>query len=491
MSSKAITDNQQLHAFLFPVMAQGHMIPMVDVARLFAARGLKSTIICTPVNGVSVSKATERDRLSGLDINVETIPFPAAEVGLPEGTESLDKVTSPEMFPKFFSAIALLQQPFELLLQEKRPNFVIAGMLMPWANESAAKFGIPRIGFHGTSCFSLSVVESLKLFRPYEAISTDADQDTSFVIPGLPDKIEMTVSQLPTDFRAGKNVVTEIMEKIRESEVGSYGVLVNSFYELEPAYAEHYKSILDRKTWHVGPVSLQNTSTLDKALRGKKPTLDENYVLNWLDSKEPNSVLYVSFGSVSRVSNNQLLELAMGLESSGYPFIWVVRQIKNDDENGFLPKGFEERIEGRGLIIRDWAPQVLILDHPAVGGFMTHCGWNSMLEAISAGVPMITWPMFAEQFYNEKFVTQVIKTGAQLGAKEYNMWVDAKNVSLVKKEAIATVVTQLMGDGEEAKGMRRRAKEIGEMAKRSVEEGGSSYTGLTTLIEEMKVYTKK
>ncbi|KAI3921634.1 hypothetical protein MKW92_018833 [Papaver armeniacum] len=490
MGSEAITDNHQLHAFLFPVMAQGHMIPTVDIARLFAARGLKSTIICTPLNATSISKTTERDRLSGLDINVQTIPFPAAEVGLPEGIESMDKVTSAEMIPKFLSAIALLQQPFEQLLEEHRPDFVIAGMFLPWTTESAAKFGIPRICFHGTSFFSHSVMDSLELYKPYEAISADAGPHSSFVIPGLPDKIEMTMSQLPDHLR-GKNVFADMMEKTRESEINSYGVLVNSFYELEPAYAEHYKNTLGRKTWHIGPVSLRNTNTLDKAERGKKSTIDEHYVLNWLNSKEQNSVLYVSFGSVSRVSNNQLLELAMGLENSGYSFIWVVRQIKTDDEESFLPKGFEERIEGRGLIIRDWAPQVLILDHPAVGGFMTHCGWNSILEGICAGAPMITWPMFAEQFYNEKFVTQVIKTGVRLGAKEYSMWIDAKNVSLVKKETIAMVVSQLMGDGEEAKEMQQRAKEIGEMAKMSVEEGGSSYADLTTLIEEMKVYTKK
>ncbi|MCL7030857.1 hypothetical protein MKW94_027285 [Papaver nudicaule] len=472
--------SEALHVFLFPVMAQGHMIPTLDIARLLAARGLKSTVICTPLNAISISKTTERDRLSGLNINVQTIPFPAAEVGLQEGIESMDQVTSPEMVSKFISAIALLQQPFEQLLEEHRPDFVIAGMFLPWATESAAKFGILRIVFHGTSYFSLSVGESLNIYKPYEAISTDADQDSSFVIPGLPDKIEMTMSQLPNHYK-DKGLVADRMEKLRESELNSYGVLVNSFYELEPAYAEHYRSILGRKAWHIGPVSLRNTNTLDKAQRGKESTIDQHYVLDWLNSKEPNSVLYVSFGSVSRVSNNQLLELAMGLESSGYPFIWV----------GFLPKGFEEKIKGRGLIIRDWAPQVLILDHQALGGFMTHCGWNSMLEAISAGVPMITWPMFAEQFYNEKFVTQVIKTGIQLGAKEYNLWVEAKDVSLLKKEKIATVVSQLMGDGEEAKEMRQRAKEMSELAKRSVVEGGSSYTGLTTFIEEMKLYAKK
>ncbi|KAF9619260.1 hypothetical protein IFM89_005814 [Coptis chinensis] len=97
----------------------------------------------------------------------------------------------------------------------------------------------------------------------------------------------------------------------------------------------------------------------------------------------------------------------MGLEASEVPFIWVVRTAKKVEKNHFLPEGFEERMKGKGLIITNWAPQVLILDHPAVGGFMTHCGWNSTIEGISTSLPMITWPMFAEQFNNEKFVTSV------------------------------------------------------------------------------------
>ncbi|RZC76154.1 hypothetical protein C5167_000264 [Papaver somniferum] len=491
MAPAAIPDNHQLHVFLFPVMAQSLMIPMVDVARLFAARGLKSTIITTPLNAMNVSKSVERDRLSGLNINVQIIPFPGVEAGLPEGIECLNEITSPEMMPKFFKAMDMVQEPFEKLLEQHRPDFVVAGMFLTWATESTAKFGIPRFVFHAANFFYLSAKESLRLHKPYETISTDHtdENSSSFVIPGLPDKIEMSTAQIPSHSESS-NFVVEMQKKISESEVNSYGILVNSFYELEPAYAEHYKTVLGRKAWHIGPISLLNEHAADKAQRGKKSAIDEHYVLKWLDSKEPNSVLYVSFGSVSRVNDNQLLELAMGLESSGCSFIWVVRQIKKDDEERFLPTGFEERVKGRGLIIRDWAPQLLILDHQAVGGFMTHCGWNSVLESISAGVPMITWPMFADQFYNDIFITQVIKMGTPLGPKEHN-WLDSKNVSLVKNDKIEMVVSWLMGDGEEAKNMRKRAKEISEMAKKSVEEGGSSYADLTSLIEEMRIYTKK
>ncbi|XP_026426126.1 UDP-glucose flavonoid 3-O-glucosyltransferase 7-like [Papaver somniferum] len=391
MAPAAIPDNHQLHVFLFPVMAQSLMIPMVDVARLFAARGLKSTIITTPLNAMSVSKSVERDRLSGLNINVQIIPFPGVEAGLPEGIECLNEITSPEMMPKFFRAMDMVQEPFEKLLEEHRPDFVVA------------------------------------------------------------DKIEMSTAQIPSHSESS-NFVFEMQKKISEFEVNSKGILVNSFYELEPAYAEHYKIVLGRKAWHIGPISFLNEHAADKAQRGKKSAIDEQYFR-----------LFIHL---------------------------VVRKIKKVDEDRFLPTGFEERVKGRGLIIRDWAPQLLILDHQAVGGFMTHCGWNSLLESISAGVLMITWPMFTDQFYNEIFITQVIKIGTLLGPKEHN-WLDSKNVSLVKNDKIEMVVSWLMGDGEDAKNMRKRAKEISEMAKKSVEEGGSSYADLTSLIEEMRIYTKK
>ncbi|KAJ8572380.1 hypothetical protein K7X08_008891 [Anisodus acutangulus] len=113
-------------------------------------------------------------------------------------------------------------------------------------------------------------------------------------------------------------------------------------------------------------------------------------------------------------------DLAMGIEDSEQEFIWVVREGKIEQENEeWLPEGFDERRKEKGLIIRGWAPQVLILDHKAIGAFVTHCGWNSTLEGISAGVPMVTWPVFAEQFFNEKLVTEVLRIGVGVGSVKW------------------------------------------------------------------------
>lgn len=475
----------RLHIFFLPLMAQGHTIPMIDIARLFAARGIKSSIISTPLNAPQFSDIIDNDRQSGLDIDVQIIPFPAVEAGLPEGCENMSMVTSREMMFSFFKALELMEQQVQKLLQEQQPGCIVADTFFPWATDVANKHGIPRLVFPGPGNFSISVMEVIRLYAPQEKIATDSE---IFVIPNLPDKIEITKSELPYKGQPENKIpFFEIIKKWRESEIKSFGVLLNSFYELEPDYADYYKKNMERRRWNIGPVSAYDRNSMSKGKRGKKATIDENSCLNWLDSKKQDSVLYISFGSITQFSAAQLHEIALGLEASEIPFIWVVRGPENKDTKQLLPDGFEERMEGTGFIIRHWAPQVLILDHPSVGGFMTHCGWNSTLEGISAGVPLITWPLFAEQFLNEKLVTQVLKTGITVGNKVWGGWLEQQEVS-VKKEEVKDAVNQLMGDGQEAKDMRKRARELGEKAKRSVEKGGSSYNDLSSVIDDLKGY---
>ncbi|XP_043713754.1 scopoletin glucosyltransferase-like [Telopea speciosissima] len=467
-------EGYQLHAFFFPLMAQGHLIPAIAMARLFSSRGVKVTIVTTPLNARLFSHTIDGDKQLGLDISVQLIQFPSEEAGLPQGCENVS--SSHNFFdvaPKFFTALDLLQQPFENLLQQYLPEFVVADMFFPWVTDVAAKFGIPNLIFHGTSFFSLCVSDSLRRYNPHENIKSETDR---FVLPGLPDQIELMRSNLP-DLQKIPSELGKYFKRVDELEGRSYGVLVNSFYELEPGYADHYKKIMGRKAWHIGPVSLRNRDITDKEQR--------HSCLSWLDSRKPNSVIYVCFGSMVPFTAEQLLEIAMGLEDSGQPFIWVLR-LKGEEaeQRSRMLDGFEERIEGRGLIIRDWAPQVMILDHPAVGGFVTHCGWNSTMESVSAGVAMITWPIFADQFHNEKLVTQVLKAGVSVGAHYFQEVVGEKGV--VKREDIKKAVQQLMISGEEAEQLRSRATELKEMARKAFE-GGSSYADLTALIEELRL----
>lgn len=476
-------EENQVHIFFFPFMAHGHMIPTIDMAKLFASRGVKATIVTTPLNEPLVSRTIQRSKDLGFDINIKTIKFPAVEVGLPEGCENADSITSHEtqgeMTANFFMATTMLQQPLEKLLQECHPDCLIADMFLPWTTDAAAKFGIPRLVFHGISCFSLCTSDCLFRYKPYKKVSSDSEL---FVVPELPGDIKFTSKQLPDYMK--QNVETDftrLIQKVRDSSLKSYGIVVNSFYELESDYANFFKE-LGRKAWHIGPVSLCNREFEDKAQRGKEASIDEHECLKWLDSKKPNSVVYLCFGTVANFSDSQLKEIAIALEASGQQFIWVVRKDKKaKDKEEWLPEGFEKRMETKGLIVRGWAPQVVILDHEAVGAFVTHCGWNSTIEGIAAGKPMVTWPVSAEQFFNEKLVTNVLKIGVAVGVQQ---WVTVYG-DRITSGAVEKAVTRIM-TGEEAKEMRSRVEALGGMAKRAIEEDGSSYSNLNALIEELR-----
>ncbi|GAB4852925.1 hypothetical protein Ancab_017122 [Ancistrocladus abbreviatus] len=279
----------------------------------------------------------------------------------------------------------------------------------------------------------------------YEYVNS---MDEVFIVPNLPDEIKLTRVQLPENRRQDVETdLTRLVDRCKEAERKSFGVIMNSFYELESAYVDYYGKVRGRRAWPIGPVSLCNRNIEDKTQRGKKAYVDEYECLQWLDSKEPNSVIYVCFGSITKFSVAQLHEIAMALEASGQQFIWVVRGSMDqeaDDQEG-LPKDFEKRMEGK--------------DHQATGGFVTHCGWNSTLEGIAAGVSMVTWPIFAEQFYNEKLVTQVLKTGIPVGVKQ---WSGLEVEFIVEQDAIEKAVKQIMV-GKEAEEIRDRAEKLRDM----------------------------
>lgn len=476
---------QELHFVLLPHLAHGHMIPMMDMARLLARRGLVITVVTTPINAARFVSVIDRAARSGLRIELLQVPFPSAEAGLPEGCESMDSLPSRGMFKNLLLGISMLRQPVERLLHrlQPHPSCIISDKNVMWADQTAREFRIPRLVFDGTSCFSLLCTHNIVESKVFDTVS----ESEPFVVPGLPDRIELTRAQLPGAVNIGPSDIKDVRDEIRAKELGAYGVVINTFEELELSYISEYRRVRG-KVWCIGPVSLCNEDNLDKAERGNKSSVDDDACLKWLDLRGPRSVIYACLGSLSQLTAPQLMELGLGLEACGRPFIWVIRGGNESQlENWISESGFEERIKGRGLLIRGWAPQVLILSHPAVGGFLTHCGWNSTLEGICAGLPMITWPLFAEQFYNEKFVVQVLKIGVRLGSKVAVKWGEEEKFGvLMKREEVKQAVNQLMDEGDdEARERRNRAANVGHRAKMAMEEGGSSYLNMTLMIEDI------
>lgn len=485
---------RKLHLVFLPYLAPGHMVSLVDVARLFAERGVHVSVVTTPGNAHLVGSAVAATALAGHSIRVHFIPFPSAEAGLPPGRENAAEVGD---LGGFFRAIGLLQHPFFALLRDLSPppDCIVADNVMHWASDAAAELGVPRLVFHASSPFFVSVNDQIELHRALvDVVASDQDH---FVVPGgLPHRIQLTRAELPSasspplDLEGGPS----ILQLFQEAEKKSFGVVMNSFYELSPEYVELCKLGGARKVWCVGPVALINRSDSYAALRGGGGAAnsgDDDVVTikRWLDSKEPESVLYVCFGSENVFSNEQLRELAVTLEASGHHFIWVVRGGLGgaDAMHEWLPAGFEERNKGKGIVWNRWAPQVFILNHPAVGGFVMHCGWNSCLEAICAGVPLVGWPIQWDNFILERLVIDVLGIGVKVldgGIKRTNVVAEREVVSA---EVLARAVARVMGGSEEAASIRKRAKEYATMAKAAMDKGGSSYNSLSDLIETLTV----
>ncbi|KAJ3685186.1 hypothetical protein LUZ61_014350 [Rhynchospora tenuis] len=472
------TKSPPLHILFFPFLLPGHLLPMAHLARLFALCGVKCTVVTTPVNQRIISpivdqanKLLEREKSHIFTpITMSLIPFPSAKVGLPDGMENGTGITCDSDVEKFIQGFNLLEEPLEQTIINIKPDAIVSDSFYPWSFDVAARHGIPRIVFKGEGVMARCIGEMY--LRCIDSLSAEVD---TLIIPGLPHRFEFLRAQImgPDNDR----FVFPLVMGNRDADAKSYGEIFNSFLELEQDYAAHWRNMIGRRAWLVGPLALGNEESIKESNReGEALNSGSKELMNWLDSKHPKSVLYVSFGTLMNLSIAQLREVVVALEMCQQDFILVANGVS-----------VEEILKGdstRGLIISGWVPQVLVLNHHAVGGFLTHCGWNSTMEAITAGIPLITWPMFSDQFYNEKLIVEVLKVGVCLGAKGYGPVMEQK--PLIHAEVIRSTVDRLMGGGKEAEEMRLRAKELKEKARAAVQEGGSSSVDIEDLIEELK-----
>lgn len=307
--------------------------------------------------------------------------------------------------------------------------------------------------------------------------------DSQFVT--LLDQFKFRKAQLPKPIDED---MAAFRKELNKADWMSHGVIINVFEELEPKYLAEYKKTRESpdRVWCVGPVSLCNDNKLDRAERGNRASIDEQECTKWLDEQDPWSVVYVSLGSLCNLVTAQLIELGLGLEASNKPFIWVIRKGNLTEEllKWLEEYDFEGKIKGRGVLIRGWAPQVLILSHSAIGCFLTHCGWNSSIEGITAGVPMITWPLFADQIFNQTLIVEILRIGVDVGVEVGVHWGEEEEKGVVVKREKVKEAIEMVMEGENREEMRQRCRELAEKAKMAVEEGGSSHRNLTLLIQD-------
>ncbi|KAE8815323.1 glucosyltransferase IS5a salicylate-induced-like [Hordeum vulgare] len=492
-------EQRPLHILFFPYPAPGHLIPIADMAALFATRGVKCTILTTPVNSAIIRPAVDRannarrgtaDAPPPPAIQISVVPFP--DVGLPPGVENATGLTGDADRDKFLHAIQRFREPFERFFSGGcRPDAVVADSHFQWSVDAAAEHGVPRLAFLGTSMFARACTDSMLRNNPLASCP-----DAVVSLPGLPHRVEMLRSQMVDPSKRPENFA--FFQRVNAEDQRSYGEVFNSFHELEPDYVEHYRTTLGRRVWLVGPVAPAGGDMGATKVATNELSSDGAGCLRWLDTKPAGSVVYVSFGTLSSFSPAELRELARGLDLSCKNFVWVISHAGagahnvTDAQPEWMPEGFAEltaRPGGRGFIIRGWAPQTLILSHPALGAFLTHCGWNSTLEAVSAGVPMVTWPRYGDQFFNEKLVVEVLQVGASVGACDYASFMETHH-GVVRAEVVAESIGTVMGDGEEGQAIGSKARELGVKARWAVGNAGSSYGDVGRLMEELMARRK-
>ncbi|XP_065848567.1 UDP-glycosyltransferase 73B4-like [Euphorbia lathyris] len=464
----ASTPEFQSHVVIFPFMAQGHTLPLLDLSKALSHKQIKVTIITTPGNSNSISQNIS----SFPHISITEIPFPTAAVsGLPSGCENTSQLPSMDLHLNFVLATKHLQNPFTEVLQkmvqssEFPPICVISDFFLGWTLAVCESLGIPRLVFHGMGVLSTAICKTAWVHKPH--LKTTSVNDP-VELPGLKLPFSLTSSDLPETVMMEKdNPFVKLFEEIGMADAKSWGIIVNSFEELERSHIQSFEAFYfaGAKAWCLGPLFLYSIS--DEFDR-------ENSIFQWLNNKTtPNSVIYVSFGTQAEVSESQLNEIGYGLEESGYQFIWVLRS-----KTWNFPIGLEEKKIGeRGLIVREFVDQRRILSHRAIGGFLSHCGWNSVLESVSAGVPILGWPMMAEQGLNAKLIVEGL--GAGVGLKRD-----------VRRRDICDGVREIMG-GEKGRIARERAEALGRVARRAVQKGGSSDDTLDKMIEQLRIESDK
>lgn len=241
-------------------------------------------------------------------------------------------------------------------------------------------------------------------------------------------------------------------------------MIINTIEFLEQSLLEMLKKHFQIPIFSIGPTHKVSPTICSSLLE------EDTSCISWLDKQAPNSVLYVSFGSIIFLNKEELTELAWGLVNSKQSFLWVIPPSSLGGLRSLesLPDGFEDAIKERGYVVK-WAPQKEVLAHDAVGGFFSHCGWNSTVESISTGIPMICSPNFGDQLLNARYLSHVWSIGIEL----------EKGFC---REEIENAIRRLMSDVE-GKEMRKRAMDLMKMVEASVRRGGSSSNNLNELVD--------
>jgi hydroquinone glucosyltransferase len=466
------SQQEPAHVAIVPSPGMGHLIPLVELAkRLDVVHHdfLVTLLIPTDGSPMKPQKAV-----------LEALPNAISAIFLPP--VSLDDLSEDVSVEARISltltrSLPALRDSFKVLAESSRLVALVVDLFGTEAFDVAKEFGISTYIFFPSTAMTLSLIFYLpELDETYSCEYRDLPEPVK-----LPGCVPVHGADLVDPIQDRKNEVYKGILHMAKRHPLAAGIMVNSFLDLEPG---SFKALMEGKegrppAYPVGPL-VQSGS--DHGAYGSE-------CLRWLDEQPNNSVLFVSFGSGGTLSHEQLHELALGLEMSGQRFLWVVRSPHEKAANAtyfsvqsikdpldFLPDGFLERTKGVGLVVPSWAPQVQVLKHGSTGGFLTHCGWNSTLESILHGVPLIAWPLYAEQRMNSVLLADDLKVALR---------VKVNDKGLVGHEDISNYARCLI-EGEEGKLLKSKMKELRIAADRALSEEGSSAKSLAEVAQVWK-----
>ncbi|XP_011091585.1 UDP-glycosyltransferase 86A1-like [Sesamum indicum] len=468
------------HAIVIPYPYQGHVTPMINLAIRLASRGFTITFVQTEFIHQFMCKAQNlpaasfdlfaEARKSDLDIRYTTISdgFPLdfdRDLNFNEYWESMFRD-----FPDRVDEIVVKTMEADVL-PETPPFLLVADTFYTWPATIAKKHNMVNVSFWTEPAIVFSLNYHLELLRQNGfSDKTQHGNAENYInyIPGIQSistRDLMTYLQDPEAIPMLIKIVEKGFEQVKKADF----ILCNTVEELELETL----SALNQKhpTYAIGPINFYTDLTKTSIA---KSLWSESDCTQWLNSKPSGSVLYVSFGSIAESNKEEIGELAHGLLISEVYFVWVLRpDIIGGQESDVLPEGFKDVIKNKGLIV-PWCNQNMVLSSPATGGFLTHCGWNSILESIWYGVPMICYPFLVDQPTNRKLVVDDWKIGVDLCEGEQ-----------VRREEVANQIDILM-KGENSVQMKQKIQKVSKKLHDSMDAEGSSCTNFDRFVVDLK-----
>lgn len=465
----------QPHFLVLTFPLQGHIAPALRLARRLLAAAPDALVTFSTTEAAHrrmfPAEADAPDGGGGDDCRLELLPFS-------DGTEAgyVRSSTDPAAFTDYMASFQAagarsVGELVDALAARGRPvTRVVYTMLLPWAADVAHEKGLPSALYWIQPAAVLAVY--YHYFHGHAAVVADHRYDPSFVVrfPGLPPQAVrdlpsfLTESTDPSDFFHSVYTTVRDLFDTLDRETPRATVLVNTCQELEEgalAAVGAYDAL------PIGPVLPSG----DEAGLFKQ---DGAKYMEWLDAKPADSVVYVAFGSLARMEREQLDELLLGLEETGRPYLCVVRKdIKADLADGEASETEMDAPLKNGMVV-EWCDQVRVLSHAAVGCFVTHCGWNSVMESVACGVPMVCVPKMSDQRMNAWLVGCEWRVGARA---------EVGGDGVLRAAEVRRRLEEVMREGEAAGGARRAASEWKGAVVEALGKGGSSDRNLRAFLE--------